>query len=67
MALADLEQAAAWAHSDPRIELGIVSAYFQCLRHRREYFGRWCALALRTARDIYGALTLRTSTSTRAH
>ncbi|HEX3447879.1 MAG TPA: protein kinase [Isosphaeraceae bacterium] len=67
MALADLEQAAAWAHSDPRIELGIVSAYFRCLRHRREYFGRWCALALRTARDIYGVLTLRTSTSTRAH
>ena len=63
MALADLEQAAAWAHSDPRIELGIVSAYFQCLHHRREYFGRWCTLALRTARDMYGVLTLRTNIS----
>ena len=31
MALANLEQAAAWAHSDPRIELEIAGAYFQCL------------------------------------
>ena len=34
MALADLEQAASWAHSDPRLELGIVFSYFQCLGER---------------------------------
>ena len=31
MALADLEQAAGWAHSDPRIEVAIVAAYLRCL------------------------------------
>ena len=67
LALADLEQAAAWSHSDPWIELGIVSAYFQCLRHSDHHFRRWCALAVRTARDIYGALKVGNSTAARVH
>jgi tetratricopeptide (TPR) repeat protein len=56
MALADLEQAASWAHSDPRIELGIVSAYFQCLSHRPDRLPRWLALAFRAVRDVWGVL-----------
>jgi eukaryotic-like serine/threonine-protein kinase len=67
LALADLEQAAAWSHSDPWIELGIVSTYFQCLRHSDHHFRRWCALAVRTASDVYGALTVRTSTAAPVH
>jgi eukaryotic-like serine/threonine-protein kinase len=58
MALADLEQAASWAHSDPRIELGIVSAYFQCLGKRPDRLPRFLALALRAANDLWGALAI---------
>ncbi len=56
LALADLEQAASWANSDPRIELGIVLAYFQCLSTRLDRLPRWLALARRTARDLWGIL-----------
>ena len=58
MALADLEQAASWAHSNPRIELGIVSTYFQCLDQRPDRRPRFVALALRTAADLWGALAV---------
>ena len=58
MALADLEQAASWAHSDPRIELGIVSAYFQCLGKRTDRLPRFLALAFRAATDLWGALAI---------
>jgi eukaryotic-like serine/threonine-protein kinase len=56
MALADLEQAASWAHSDPRFELGLVSAYFQCLGKRPDRLPRFLALTARAANDLWGAL-----------
>ncbi len=58
MALADLEQAASWAHSDPRIELGIVSAYFQCLGRRTDRLPRFLALAWRAATNLWGAVAI---------
>jgi len=59
LALADLEQAASWAHADPRIELGIVMAYFRCLGNRPDRRQRWLALAHRTACDVWGVLAAR--------
>jgi serine/threonine protein kinase/Tfp pilus assembly protein PilF len=59
LALADLEQAASWAHSDPRIELGVVTAYFRCLQARPDRAPRWLALARRAARDVWGVLAER--------
>ncbi|MFI5458840.1 MAG: protein kinase [Isosphaerales bacterium] len=59
LALADLEQAASWAHADPRIELGIVAAYYRCLSSRPDRRQRWHALAHRTACDVWGALAAR--------
>jgi serine/threonine protein kinase/Tfp pilus assembly protein PilF len=59
MALADLEQAAAWAHSDSRIELRIIAAYWQCLKSHPDRWPRWLALAQRTARDVFAALARR--------
>jgi len=56
LALADLEQAASWAHSDPKIELRIVGAYFLCLEQRLDRLPRWLNLAARTARHIRGVL-----------
>jgi serine/threonine protein kinase/predicted Zn-dependent protease len=56
MALADLEQAASWAHSDPRVEVGIVVSYFQCLGQRPGRLSRCAALTLRAASDLWGAL-----------
>ena len=56
LALADLEQAASWAHSDPKIELRIVGAYFLCLEQRPGRWRRWLTLAARTARHIHGVL-----------
>ena len=55
MALADLEQAASWAHSDPRLELGIVFSYFQCLGERPDRQSRFVSLAWRTAADLWRA------------
>jgi tetratricopeptide (TPR) repeat protein len=66
MALADLEQAAAWAHSDPRIELRIVVAYWRCLKSRPDRFPRWLALAQRTAGDLWSALAEWSSRKNRA-
>ena len=31
LGLADLEQAAAWAHADPRVEVSVALSYLQCL------------------------------------
>jgi len=61
MALADLEQAAAWAHSDPRIELRIIAAYWRCLKDRPDRFPRWLALAQRTAREAWNGLAERSA------
>jgi serine/threonine protein kinase/Tfp pilus assembly protein PilF len=58
-ALADLEQAASWAHSAPAVELKIVWAYLQCVKDRRDRLPRWLDLARRAARDLWGALTER--------
>jgi serine/threonine protein kinase/Tfp pilus assembly protein PilF len=66
MALADLEQAAAWAHSDPRNELRIVAAYWNCLRNRPDRFPRWLSLAQRTAKDVWNGLAERTARKSRA-
>ena len=59
MALADLEQAATWARSDPRIEIGIVSAYFQCLKDRPDRLRRFLTLAVQTARDWCALAAIR--------
>ncbi len=56
MALADLEQAASWANSDFKVELGIVFPYFQCLRTRPERVPRFLAIALRAANDLWGSI-----------
>jgi hypothetical protein len=58
-ALADLEQAASWAHSDPRVELEIVTAYFQCLANRLDRLPRWLVLVDRTARDFWALVSER--------
>jgi eukaryotic-like serine/threonine-protein kinase len=53
MAIADLELAASWANSDPRLELEITSAYLDCLKEHPECMPRWLALAKRTAGDLW--------------
>jgi serine/threonine protein kinase/Tfp pilus assembly protein PilF len=57
LALADLEQAASWAHADPAVEVGIVTAYFHCLKDRPDRARRWFALACRAARDVWGLVS----------
>jgi tetratricopeptide (TPR) repeat protein len=59
MALADLEQAAAWAHSDPRTELLIIAAYWDCVKNRLDRLPRWLALARRTASDVWNVMIER--------
>jgi tetratricopeptide (TPR) repeat protein len=56
LALADLEQAASWAHSDPKIELRIVGTYYLCLTQRPDRLPRWLSLVARTAGHVRGAL-----------
>ena len=56
LALADLEQAASWAHSDPRIEVAIVAAYLRCLGERPDRFPRFLNLARRAANDVWRSL-----------
>jgi tetratricopeptide (TPR) repeat protein len=58
-ALADLEQAATWAQSDPSAELEIVCTYFLCLGERPDRFPRFLTLARRTAGDFVRALDTR--------
>jgi serine/threonine protein kinase/predicted Zn-dependent protease len=55
-ALADLEQASAWAHGDLRLQAGIILAYAKCLPERREHLGRWLLLLERTARQGWDLL-----------
>ena len=57
LALADLEQAASWAQSDPPTELAIAAAYLECLPSHLDRLPRWLALAARTIRDIRGSLS----------
>ncbi len=52
LALADLEQGASWAGSDPPTELAFTAAYLLCLPNAPGRIGRWLALAGRTARDF---------------
>jgi serine/threonine protein kinase/Flp pilus assembly protein TadD len=52
LALADLEQAAAWASSDPPTELAITAAYLKCLPSKPNRLARWLALAIRTYGDF---------------
>jgi tetratricopeptide (TPR) repeat protein len=40
LGLADLEQAAAWAHADARIEAAVALAYLQCLPQRPDRLPR---------------------------
>jgi eukaryotic-like serine/threonine-protein kinase len=56
LALADLEQAASWAHSDPRIEVAIVAAYLRCLGERPDRLPRFLHLAGRAASDVWRSL-----------
>jgi tetratricopeptide (TPR) repeat protein len=58
MALANLEQAAAWAHSDPRIELEIAGAYFQCLAAHVNRLPRFLALTHRAVTDFWSSLAI---------
>ena len=62
-ALADLEQAAAWAHGDLRLQTGIMLTYAKCLQERPEHIRRWLLLLQRTFRLGWDVLT-RTSVST---
>jgi serine/threonine protein kinase/predicted Zn-dependent protease len=63
-ALADLEQAAAWAHGDFRLQMGIMLTYATCLPERPGHLGRWLLLLDRTARQGWDLLT-RSSVPTR--
>ena len=56
LALADLEQAAAWAQFDPPTELAIAAAYLKCLPTHPNRLARWAVLAARTIRDVRGSL-----------
>jgi serine/threonine protein kinase/tetratricopeptide (TPR) repeat protein len=57
LALADLEQAASWAHSDPRLEIAIATAYLRCLISRPERLARWLMLARRATNDLWQSLS----------
>ncbi len=67
LALADLEQAAAWAHSDPRIELEIALTYFQCLAKHVDRLPRVLTLAHRAATDLWSSLPIPFVRSPRAN
>ena len=56
-AIADLELAAAWAHSDPWIELEITLAYLKCSNQHSECMPRCLALVKRTALDFWRLAT----------
>ncbi|HZW30453.1 MAG TPA: protein kinase [Isosphaeraceae bacterium] len=51
-AMADLEQAATWAQSDPGIELAIAASYCLCLGERPDRLPRFLTLARRTVVDL---------------
>ncbi len=56
LAVADLEQAASWAHSDPRIEFAIVAAYLRCLGKQPDRLPRILTVARRAADDTWRSL-----------
>jgi tetratricopeptide (TPR) repeat protein len=56
LALADLEQAASWAQSDPWLELRIVAAYSRCLHSKPDRLPRWLALAHRALLDFWRSI-----------
>jgi tetratricopeptide (TPR) repeat protein len=60
-ALADLEQAAAWAHSDLPLQARVLLTYACCLPQRPEHLERWKVLARRTAHQGW-SLLMRTAT-----
>ena len=53
LALADLEQAASSAQSDPWLELKIVAAYYRCLDSKPDRRTRWLALARTALFDLW--------------
>ncbi len=59
-ALADLEQAAAWAHGDFRLQIGVMLTYAKCLLERPDHLGRCMLLLERTARQGWELLTRAT-------
>src|SRR5262249_27891864 len=56
LGLADLEQAAAWAHGDPRIEAAVTLSYLQCLPLRPKRFSRLLVHFQRAAADCLRSL-----------
>jgi len=56
LALADLEQAASWAQSDPWLELRIVAAYSRCLDSKPDHRSRWLVLARRALLDLWRSI-----------
>jgi eukaryotic-like serine/threonine-protein kinase len=56
LGLADLEQAAAWGHGDPRIEAAVTLSYLQGLPMRPERFSRLLIHLRRAAADCWRAL-----------
>ncbi len=56
LALADLEQAASWAHDDPRIEVAIAASYLHCLGQKPDRLPRFLALTRRAAAHIWHSL-----------
>ena len=65
LALADLEQAAAWAHADPRIEVDIAATYVFCLAAHPDRFPRFLTLTQRAFSHIWRSLDGSTSTGLR--
>jgi len=62
-ALADLEQAAAWAHGDFRLQIGVMLTYASCLLERPDHLVRCMLLLERTVRQGWELLT-RTTVAT---
>ncbi len=59
LGLGDLEQAAAWAHGDPRIEAAVASAYLRCLPRRPDRLPRLLVHIRRAAGDFWHTLDAR--------
>ena len=57
LALADLEHAAAWAHTDFSLQLGVLVSYVECLPERPGHWRRCMMLLGRTAREGWELLT----------
>ncbi len=56
LALADLEQAASWAHADPEIEVAIAASYLRCLGEHPDRLPRFLTLTRRAASHIWHSL-----------